>query len=445
MHPRLFKHKHTIFLGILSLVLFGFLAQNAIARTKLDTARDELKDLQVEVQNLQEQQQEAASEARSLEEDLGYLEGQIDASEEELQGTLREIEGVTLELADTRVYIQELEAAIRSQKSLIEQYVNSLYTRDEPSVLKLLFSDMKFSELVGTIEKAETIQKNLADSIQLIQKKEAEIVSEKQHLFDKEEELLALKKLQEDQRSFLFAQQEEKQNLLEATQGEQEQYEELLAQKFEDRQNVLNTIRLLGGGDEGAVGIEEIYRLAEINSARLDGKVRPEFMVGLMKVESNLGQNVGRFFYKDALSGCASRPGNNTRINFAREEQAFEQIVGRLGLPVTQPVSGCPFPKYHGVGGAMGPAQFIPTTWLGYEPKIIELKGGGQANPWSLEDAMMAMALKLTNGGQNHIAGDVGAERLAAKCYLGGCRNGHDWYADKVFSATNDIKRILGK
>lgn len=410
---------------------------------KLDRARDELKEIQAQVQSIQSQKQETDTTLRNLQDELGYLEGQINTSESELQSTIREIDVISDELSDTRVHIQELEAAIRSQKSLIQQYINSLYTRDEPSVLKLLFSDMKFSELVGTIEKAETIQKNLADSIQLIETKEREIVAEKQHLFDKEEELLMLKKLQQDQKNLLIAKQEEKQGLLQITQGDQSRFEELLAQKFEDQQNVLNTIQLLGGGSNSVISVEEIYRLAEINSARLGGKVRPEFMVGLMKVESNLGQNVGRFFYKDALSGCAAKPGNNTRINFAKEEQAFEQIVARLGLPLTQPVSGCPFPNYVGVGGAMGPAQFIPTTWLSHEQKIISLKGGGQANPWSIEDAMMAMALKLTKGGQNHIAGDPSAERHAAMCYLGGCK--HGWYADKVFAEASRIKSILGK
>ncbi|MEY3471108.1 MAG: hypothetical protein RLZZ223_458, partial [Candidatus Parcubacteria bacterium] len=187
------------------------------------------------------------------------------------------------------------------------------------------------------------------------------------------------------------------------------------------------------------------YTLASANSARLGNKIRPEYLVGVMKIESGLGGNVGRSFYKDSLSGCAAREGNTTKLNYTKEEQSFEKITSSLGLPLTQPVSGCPYPKYIGTGGAMGPAQIMPATWLGYEPKLRSLKGGS-VNPWSIEDAMLAMGMVLLGKvGNQNIAGNDELERRAALCYLGGCNVKNMWYADSVLREASRTKELLGK
>ena len=152
-----------------------------------------------------------------------------------------------------------------------------------------------------------------------------------------------MKQSQERQKNLLQQTQEDKETLFAQTKGQQSEYEALLKQSFATKQNLLNSIRVLGGADgrPGAISLEEAYTLASTNVARLGNKIRPEYLVGVMKVESGLGGNVGRSFYKDSLSGCATKEGNTTKLNYAREEQAFEKITSSLGLPLTQPVSGC--------------------------------------------------------------------------------------------------------
>ena len=67
----------------------------------------------------------------------------------------------------------------------------------------------------------------------------------------------------------------------------------------------------------------------------------------------------------------------------------------------------------------MGPSQFIPTTWAGYEDRIAKAVGVSMANPWDPEHAIMATAIYMQDLGA--AGGGYTAERTAAlKYYAGG-------------------------
>ncbi len=437
---------------ILSLIaVFALLypLYSVYANTKLEEVKTNLQSELTKIQDLTDSKKETDVQVRTLTKELESLDSEISSSQRNLDLTNKDIEGIQLELADTRAYISTLEQTIAAQKKLIKEYISTLYTQKDVSLFEVMLSQDQLSDLVGSVQKTGVMQDSIGESITLVEAKEKEIVAEKKHLFDKEEELLALKQAQEQQKSLLEQTQSDKETLLAQTRGEQSEFEALLKQSFATKQNLLNSVRLLGGSDgrPGAISLEEAYAIAVRNAARFGNKIRPEYMVGILKVESGLGANVGRSFYKDSLSGCAARPGNNTRIKYQKEEETFERIVRDLGLPLTQPVSGCPFPNYpSGTGGAMGPAQFMPTTWAGYEPRLRQLKGG-PVSPWNIEDAMLAMGLKLLSAvGEQSMAGNESLERRAALCYLGaGCSAKNMWYADRVLNEAARAKALLGK
>jgi peptidoglycan hydrolase CwlO-like protein len=431
----------------LSLVLYP--VSNLLANSKLEETRKNLNQELTKIDDLSKSKQETDIQVRTLSKEIDSLDKEIDSAQKSLDTTNQDIESIQAELSETRAYISTLEQTIRAQKALIREYVSSLYVQKDVSLFEVILSQDQLSDLLGSVQKTGVMQDSITESITLISAKEKEIVAEKKHLFDKEEELMALKQSQERQKSLLQQTQEDKETLLAQTKGEQSEYEALLKESFATKQNLLNSIRVLGGGTDGrpgAISLEEAYALAAANAARLGNKIRPEYLVGVMKIESGLGGNVGRSFYKDSLSGCAAREGNTTKLNFTKEEQAFEKITSALGIPLTQPVSGCPYPKYIGTGGAMGPAQIMPATWLGYESKLRELKGGASVNPWNMEDAMLAMGMVLLGKvGNQSIAGNEELERRAALCYLGGCNVKNMWYADKVLNEAARTKELLGR
>ena len=57
----------------------------------------------------------------------------------------------------------------------------------------------------------------------------------------------------------------------------------------------------------------------------------------------------------------------------------------------------------------MGPAQFIPSTWLLFEGRIAKATGHNPPNPWDPEDAFMASAIYLSDLGGDRKAGELEA------------------------------------
>lgn len=432
----------------LALVLIFYPNTNLLANSKLDETQKNLDQELVKINNLTETKKETDIQVRTLAKEIASLDKEISSAQDNLDITNQDIESIQAELSETRAYISMLEQTIKAQKVLIREYVSSLYVQKDVSLFEIILSQNQLSDLLGSVQKTGVMQDSITESITLIAAKEKEIIAENKHLFDKEEELISLKQSQEQQKGLLQQTQEDKETLLAQTKGQQSEYEALLKESFATKQNLLNSIRVLGGADgrPGAISLEEAYNLAVANATRLGNKIRPEYLVGVMKIESGLGGNVGRSFYKDSLSGCAAREGNTTKLNYTREEQSFEKITSALGVPIAQPVSGCPYPKYIGTGGAMGPAQIMPATWLGYEAKLRSFKGGATVNPWSMEDAMLAMGMILLGKvGDQAIAGNDELERRAALCYLGGCNVKNMWYADKVLNEAIRTKELLGK
>jgi len=64
-------------------------------------------------------------------------------------------------------------------------------------------------------------------------------------------------------------------------------------------------------------------------------------------------------------------------------------------------------------GGAMGPAQFLPSVWLAYADQVSNLTGHRPADPWDIEDAFVAAAAKLSRDGASSQtrAGEIAASK----------------------------------
>jgi hypothetical protein len=78
-----------------------------------------------------------------------------------------------------------------------------------------------------------------------------------------------------------------------------------------------------------------------------------------------------------------------------REQVVFIDLMAEIGRdPATTPVS-CPIVSDGAYGGAMGPAQFMPTTWNLYKNRIASATGSNPPSPFNNLDAITATALYL--------------------------------------------------
>ena len=180
----------------------------------------------------------------------------------------------------------------------------------------------------------------------------------------------------------------------------------------------------------GTTAIPFGVALEYANFASQKTGIRPAFLLGIIAEETNLGENIGKGNWLVDMHPTRDRP-------------VFEQITSKLGLdPNKMPVSK---KAWYGWGGAMGPAQFIPSTWVLYESRVAQVLGKSVVSPWDPKDAFTASAILLTDNGA--VNGNYASERLAALRYLAGWKNAtksaYAFYGDDVMGLASKFERQI--
>lgn len=236
----------------------------------------------------------------------------------------------------------------------------------------------------------------------------------------------------------------EKQRLLNLNKTEQNSYQKVIADKSAEAAKIKAALFKLAGGS-AAIPFGTAYEYAKSASAKTG--VRPAFLLAILTQESNLGSNVGQCYLTDQATGSGIRVSSGAVLSRVmkptRDVAPFIKITESLGFDWKTTRVSCPLSV--GYGGAMGPAQFIPSTWVLFKDRVASALGVSSANPWNPPDAFMASAMYLGDlGGVN---GSYSAEMRAACKYYGSggasCTYGKQVMA-KVANIQADIDVIAG-
>jgi len=173
--------------------------------------------------------------------------------------------------------------------------------------------------------------------------------------------------------------------------------------------------------------------------------IRPAFLLAIISQESAIGRNVGQCMLTDATTGAGKKISTGAAIirvmKPTRDVQPFIQITTSVGKdPYNTPVS-CWIPAYvsgvpTGWGGAMGPAQFIASTWNLFADRLKALLGR-TADPWAIRDSFTASAMYLADLGAS--AQTAAKESNAASRYYGGSSS----YARSVMNRASCIQTFI--
>jgi len=402
--------------------------------------RAELKKIEAEQAALQKSLDSQKGQTATIQRDVNVLTSQIKQAELNIKKKKLEIEGLSKEIRLKDETVNELNAKVARSQSALAELVKKTNDQDNYSLPEILLGSENLSEFFVDLDSYNALQKQLESLFQEIRVVKGETEAEKLTLEQKQKAELDKKKAIEVSKATVATKKSEQDTLLNASKQTEAGYHQVLKEK----QAKAATIRaaLFQLRDSGGIQFGDAVKYAE-EASRNTG-VRAAFILAILKQESNIGQNVGSCIITDLESGQtqSTNSGNtfSNGIHPVRDLPALKTILEKLGKdPLATKVS-CP--QSVGYGGAMGPSQFIPSTWQLYIPRLQQILGV-YPNPWNPEHAVNASGLFLKDLGA--AAGGYSAEfEAAGRYYAGG-----NWqlygkgYATSVLSYATDIQKQI--
>ena len=432
------------FIAPLNIFLTGFtFAQDPVEERR--ALEEELKALEADLQKMDQDITKTAKDKKTLQNQISLLTKQINKLNIQIKQSNAMIKDLSIQVKDTELSIGSTTVKIDDSRQKLAIILRTVWEENQTSLAEIMLFSNRLSDFFDNLmyleklhSKNQELLKNIKDLKVYLEGQKISLDSEKTDL----EKVVKIQILQKQQNE---VNQKNQQSLLKLT---EDQYQKQLQDKAEAQKRAseirARIFEIIGVPEAPTFG--EAYALAQ-EIEKLTG-VRPAFLLAVLTQESNIGKNVGQCYLKNKETGdgIAVFSGNTVLkvMKPSRDIQPFLTITQELGRdPYNTPVS-CPIPSVGGYGGAMGPAQFIPATWMMYRDRIQSITGKAP-DPWNIKDSFLAAALYLSDYGAK--AQTASQEWRAAMIYFsGGTNTRYRFYGDSVAAIakqyTADIKDL---
>lgn len=420
-------------------------AQNAgderkVLESQLEELEKEIAVHEIKIDEYKKQGSSLKSEIKKLEAKIAKLSLQIKA----INLNLKKLD---VEISFTQTQINVLESDIGVNKKNLSLILQTVYENDDSNMMEVLLKNPQLSDFFGDLNNLLSVQDNLRIVLEKIVESRQKLIDEKEVLAIKRSDAAALKSYQDAQKENILKIKEEKNTLFKITKGKESEYQKIVTERKKTAAEIRKQIfHLLGGGE---LTFEKAYELAKFAESATG--IRAAFILAVLDRESALGQNVGRCDYKKAMHPTRDLP-------------VFLQIIEELNLAndLESGIVKVSCANSDGAyGGAMGPAQFIPSTWMIYKSRVAAVTGNNPPSPWRNADAFAATALYLKDAYDSNSCREYAKEipnqaqilqeRCAAAQYYAGKR----WYyfrwaygepvVDKANKFQQDIDVLRGQ
>lgn len=436
------------------LIAWCVLPGTAGAQSAAQAVAQRQQDLQNQLTDLERQiavQQQLLDTAQNQHQ---TLQTQIDAFNAEIKRTQLQIQAISVAITQLNGDIgvrnrtlSELSAQLAAEKESLAQILRQTQVFDSYSVVSVALGSKGISSFFSDLDAFTSIKSSLAASFDEIEKTSSSTEAEKEALQARLAEQEQLRTVAQLAKQAVQAQEQEKQRLLAQTKGVEANYQKLITATQRTAAQIRSELFTLRDSAAIPFGTALTYALA----AQKATGTRAAVTLGVLKQETNLGENLGTGSWRVDMSPN-------------RDQPVFVYITQTLGFdPNKMPVSRKPS---YGWGGAMGPGQFIPSTWVCYggfvnintntcappsgagstfwqgpwqyvasKDRVRKLLGGNEpSNPWNPQVAIMATAMLMADNGA--AAQTPRAERLAALRYFAGWTHANNpayaFYGDGV-------------
>lgn len=374
----------------------------------------QLAELNKEIDVLDQQRIAEFKKGNTLTSEIKGMDNKIAKLKLQIKAITITLQRVSKEITVTTTQIGTTETKIGLKKQMIANILQSIQQSEKRGILMTLLENSDLSKFFTNLNDLASVGDQLRVNVNELQDLHTQLSDQKETLSLEKNDIEQLKEFQVAQQQGIQQMKQEKDNLLKVTKGKESEYKKILAEKQKTAAQIRSRIFDLIGG--GQLSFGDAYKFAK--AAESATGVRAAFILAILDGESKLGKNVGQCKY-DVNPYYPNKASNKTTMHPTRDIPEFLKITQKLGLnPDTIKVS-CPIPSDGAFGGAMGPAQFIPSTWVTMEAQVASLTGHNPPNPWNSQDAFMATALYLRDLGAGTGASLYQEKRAAARYYAG--------------------------
>ncbi len=384
------------------------------------------------------------SEKKTLKNKISGLAKTIKNLDYEISKSNLIIKDLKIQIQDTTSSIEKTSVQIDKLKIQLSTILRNIKEESEKPMIEVLFSENKVSDFFDNLVALEILDNKQKELLKDIKVLKTNLEDQKESLDSEKEGLEKTVKVQTLQKEQSSKTKKDQEYYLGITEQE---YQKQLKEKADIAKKAAEIrariFELIGVPKAPTFGeAVEIAKFVE----KITG-IRPAFLLAILQQESAIGRNVGQCYLSDSQTGAGVKINGGGAVSRvmkpSRDVGPFLTITGELGRdPYKTPVS-CPM--RFGYGGAMGPAQFIPSTWMNYRSKLQSVLGK-PADPWNIRDAFLAAGMYLANFGAASRNRDT--EWKAAMIYFSGSttNKSYYWYANNVLKIADgfeaDIKTI---
>lgn len=403
------------FLYILALFFIANLFITPVHAQSEDELKKELERTEQEIKEQEARLNEQKAKSNVILGEVNKLTTQIKSVQKNIDAkssVIKEI-GSDIKLKDQTV--SQLNTKLDRSTEVLAELVRAKNKIDDVSLFEIVTAYKNLSDFFVSVDSVSTIQVSIDDLLDDIRELRGLTEEEKKKLEEKKNREQDLKAKIEAEKKVVVGQQTVQKDLLASSKAVEQKHEQELAAK-RAKANAIRTA-LFKLRDTQGISFDEALKYATAASKATG--VRTAFILAILKQESNLGTNVGtcnRAGDPEEKKWYNIMPGPNSG-SWRDDQTIFLEITKKLGRdPDVTPLS-CPIGN--GWGGAMGPSQFIPTTWKGYAGRVAAALGVSTADPWNPQHAFMATAIYMSDLGAGSQTWT--AEHTAAlKYYAGG-------------------------
>lgn len=412
-----------MYLGAFKPVLAADCTDPTYAKANETYCRSELKQIEEQLASLLKQVESQNKKSTNYASEVKKLTTQIEALKTKIKARSLSIAQLKNDINTKVSKIRTLAEKIESEHQSLAQLLRNTNEFDNENMLHLILSDQSVSDFYSDLESYSSIKKAIKTSVEEITGVKFETEGQKKQLEVKQSaELDAKYELESAQKKAAQIEAEQK-RLLAASKNQEAAFQKLAAEKKAKADTIRSALFKLANT---STKIDFGTALQYANEAKAKFGIDPAFLLAILTQETNLGSNVGQCYLTDQKTGAGK--GMNTGTPFKNvmkpmgltgrkgDVDDFLSITSKLGRVWNQTAVSCPIAGVAGYGGAMGPAQFIPSTWAGYISRLKSVLGH-DPDPWAPRDAFFASAMMLTDKGA--IGTSAAAQHKAACLYYG--------------------------